>query len=260
MGIFQAIKNWVFGLGKPKPKPEEPQPVPEKEKEEEIDTTDTPYETPEPVKEEKPEKKTKKPKKKRAKKEVSQSKPVKEKLQKKLSKEKPSKRPTKTEILKKIESAPQITAIQETIGKNNRSEIKFIPSRNLSDKRTVYEQLLRNSSISVIDKNGNVDTALLDILIENRRKLQHRFTATIEIITDKSKGSMEIAGILAEDCDDIYNYINTGETYSSQELKERMQQAMVHFEQTYGSIGGMIIPPNEEKSTITGIDIKLTFA
>ena len=71
---------------------------------------------------------------------------------------------------------------------------------------------------------------------------------------------MSIDGILAEHLNGLYDYIQIGATYTSQELKNAMTEAQRYFEKQYGAIGGNIKPPMETKSTIQNISIKMTFA
>lgn len=153
-----------------------------------------------------------------------------------------------------------LTTVQNKLRKGITGETAFTPTNDMGQLRGVYNKLLKKSTISTQDKYGNEDEALIEVLIENRRKLQHRFTAEILIKTTKGEGRMSIDGILAEDISGIYNYIQIGGTYTSQEIKIAMNNAMAYFEKQYGSIGGSIQAPLETTSVITDIEVKMTFA
>lgn len=154
----------------------------------------------------------------------------------------------------------KISQLQDRLVEGTISETEFTPTDDLGMLNGIYNNLLQKSTISTVDRKGNLDQALIDVLIENRGKLQHRFTAEIIIYTTSGQGSMAIDGILAEHMSSIYDFIQVGATYTSEELKSAMNQALRFFEKQYGSIGGSINPPLETKSTVQDVQIKMTFA
>jgi len=160
----------------------------------------------------------------------------------------------------RFKGSGSITEAQKKLQGNRINQITFTPTNDLSTLKNTYQKLLQKSQISTTDKYGEEDQALIDILIENREKLQHRFSAEIIIITNGGKGSMYIDGILAEHLNSIYDHIQIGATYTSQELKEAMTETYKQLERQYGAIGGNINPPLEKKSTIQSIEINMTFA
>lgn len=161
---------------------------------------------------------------------------------------------------KQFERSGSIAEVQGKLQVGTISNTTFTPTADLSTIKTVYSKLLERSTIPTVDREGNPDQALIGILIENREKIQHRFTAEISITTEKGIGRMSIDGILAEHLNSIYDFIQIGATYTSQELKTAMQDAITYFEKQYGSIGGNINPPMETKSTVQDIQIRMTFA
>lgn len=161
---------------------------------------------------------------------------------------------------KRFSGSGSLANVQEQLTEGTINSIDFQPTTNLGELNQLYNKLLQRSTISTTDKDGNIDQALIDVLIENRNKLQHRFTAEIRIITDGGEGFMSIDGILAEHMGNIGEYIQVGGTYTSQELQVAMQNALTYFEKQYGSIGGNIRPPMNKKVTIQDLQIRMTFA
>ena len=115
-----------------------------------------------------------------------------------------------TNATKRFQQSGNIAQAQERLSGDRINEITFTPTNDLNSLRNTYENLLRKSRISTTDKYGNEDKALIDILIENREKLQHRFTAEITIHTNKGQATMSIDGILAEHLNGLYDYIQIG--------------------------------------------------
>lgn len=187
-----------------------------------------------------------------------------------VSQERPIKQQQKPTLPKKSEEVENariryegkgsLTKVQERLFPQTVGTIDFQPTSDMGILKGVYNKLIEKSTISPYDKNGNPDQALIDVLIENRNKLQHRFTAEIRIVTDGGEGYMSIDGILAEHLNGIYDFIQIGATYTSQELQEAMNQAQAYFEKQYGSIGGNIRPPMNKKVTVQDLQIRMTFA
>lgn len=165
-----------------------------------------------------------------------------------------------TQATKRYTQSGSLAKVQERLTEGTIGTIDFTPTSDMGVLKGVYNNLLKKSTISTTDRFGNEDNALIDILIENRNKLQHRFTAEIQIITDGGNGFMSVDGILAEHLNGIYDYLQIGGTYTSQELQTAMQNALSYFEKQFGSIGGNIRPPMNKKVTIQDIQIKMTFA
>lgn len=164
------------------------------------------------------------------------------------------------EIQKKSRGTRSISSITSTIQEGTTSSVKIniSPEMDIGD---TYNQLLRNGVINIRDKNGNIDESLVQIIIENRVKLQHRFSAEIIIeTTSGNKGMISIDGILAEQLHEIYQFIQVGATYTSQELKSAMDSALIHFQKQHGAIGGSKNPPPEKTTTIASMEAKVTFA
>lgn len=144
--------------------------------------------------------------------------------------------------------------------KEELNTIKFTPSSNLGETGNVYRELLKKSVISLKLQDGTIDNAMLDLIIQNRQKLRHRFSAVINITTEQGTGVLELDGVLAEEVKDIYKFINIGRTYTSNEMRTQMQEAMKYFNNTYGTIGGSLVLPGGGKTTVQSIDVQLTFA
>lgn len=103
------------------------------------------------------------------------------------------------------------------------------------------------------------DPDILDVLIDNRKQLQHRFEATFTIFYEKGiAGTMRTTGILIEHTNDIYRYITIGQEIDY--LTEALEAAQNHFEQNYGAIGGNIKVEVTKKIKITNIEIDVSYA
>lgn len=242
MGFWKKTWNWLTGKGF--------------KEEEEIDTTQQEQQTKELQEAEE----TSTPQE-----ETQQEEQIQKEEKQRFEPPKPQyKEPQKKEEVKtatkRFEQSGNIEKIQERLTEGVVSSVQFTPTKDLSSLRGVYNNLLRKSTISVYDKYGNEDQALLEVLVQNRNKLQHRFSGEIIIITNGTQGRMTIDGVLAEHLSDINDFIQEGMTYTSEELKKAMGEAMAYFEKQYGSIGGNIQAPPETKSTIQQIQVKLTFA
>lgn len=161
---------------------------------------------------------------------------------------------------KRYKESGNITNIQKQLKKGAIGTTEFKITNNLNELRSTYEELLSKSTITTRLRDGTTDKTLIDIIITNREKLQHRFSAEIIINTTNGTARMKIDGILAENLININNYLQEGRTYTSQELRTTMEEAQRYFEQEYGSIGGSIIVPPSNKLTITNIKTEMTFA
>lgn len=165
------------------------------------------------------------------------------------------------DIIKKISTFPRISEIEGDIGTPTLTEVTFRPTYNMNSINDVYSSLLSQAVISAKTKEGRVDTELVKILVENRQRIRHRFAGTVVITTKSGQvGKIEIDGILAEDLGDIRLFVEEGATYTSEELKVAMNNALSHFEQKFGAIGGAITTPAESKSTVLEIDTTISFA
>lgn len=157
-------------------------------------------------------------------------------------------------ISKRFKNAGSITKIQNKINTQGQiSSTIYNPTTTLNESSKIYEKLLKGKTI-------NIDSDMYDIILTNRYKLKHRFSAKIIIDTNKGEASLTIDGILPEETNDIYNFITPEQTYTSQELKNKMQEIKSHYEKNYGSIGGSIITPPDMKVTIKDVKIETTFA
>lgn len=161
--------------------------------------------------------------------------------------------------LKSMRKKPNIVDIQRQIGETKTSRVKFQISDNLNDYSNVYEDVLKDGMISV-EKNGKQDNELIQVLIENRRRLQHRFAVKIEIATDQGAAGIEIIGLLAEDASEIYNYVTPGQTYTSEELKTVLNQFKDKMTEKYGCIGGEAYAPASGKCIVRDMEATVSFA
>lgn len=165
-----------------------------------------------------------------------------------MAKKKPK---TVEEVAKNYEKTGSIKTIQERLKKGHLSTLKYNPQNK--DTRNVYKELMKGSTIEVDDE-------LINLIIENRTKFQHRFSAKIIIYTDKGDAELTIDGILPEQLYEINDYIEVGQTYTSQGLKTAMDEARKSLENRFGAIGGTSKAPGSGKVTVTGIEIEISFA
>lgn len=217
MGIFDKLTNFLAGKGwkdKEKPKEEErplEEIIDEDEKEEEKEgKSKTAIKLSKEIekKKKKEEKKTEKKKKKEEKTEETKETEKKEKKEEK-KKEKETKKEAKKEIkqkIKKIEAKPRKAEIITKIVSEGvtRTQPQDIPQIiGLSGLRNTYEQLL---------KPKLNDPEIMEVLIANRRQLQHRFTTEINIIDTEgaTAGTLKLIGILPEDLGFITEKIEIG--------------------------------------------------
>lgn len=155
--------------------------------------------------------------------------------------------------IKQIRSTGSITKVQENLRGGGIRTISFEPTQNLNGLRQKYEDLLQGGNVGI-------DQAMMEVIIENREKLVHRFSARITITTDQGRVTMDVDGILLENTNDIYQFIQKGQTYTSEELKRQMYSLRDHYEKQYGAIGGEPIIPPSKVYKIQDIDVQQSFA
>lgn len=152
-----------------------------------------------------------------------------------------AKHPSKAEIEKKIkpEGVNRITIEQQSFA-------------DIGQLKPKYEQIFtENAKLT--------DPDILNVLIENRQQLQHRFQAEFIIeLNGAYAGTLTVAGILMEHMGYIHNYLNIGQQLES-ELKTYLEQVLKGFESTFGAIGGNVVTV-KEFGTITDIKKDLTYA
>ena len=162
-------------------------------------------------------------------------------------------------VVKQIGSKGKISDVESKIRIDGNNDISFQPTTDLNQLNQVYNHLFTKNNISVIRSDGSIDTALLQVLIDNRQKLQHRFSAEILVMTDSSVGMIYIDGILAENLYVVSEYIEIGRTYTSEELKVAMNNLLNRCENDFGSVGGDVKAPMEKKSRVVDVQVKMNF-
>lgn len=161
----------------------------------------------------------------------------------------------KSEIEKavdKYEKKPMMKKAEEKLDteKVNIVQIPTIPS-DLSQVRPYYDRLLTENA-----KLG--DPEILDILVEQRGKLQHRFSIDIKVfLNGKDAGDLKVNGVLIEHSSIIHNVLRIGE--KTEYLQEQLNILASQFENEFGAIGTSV-SVRDQKGTITDIQVNVTFA
>lgn len=142
-----------------------------------------------------------------------------------------------------------ITNLTRQLNNNIVGQAPVPVSENLNVYRTTYEKLF---SEKVQDRE------LVQILIENRERLRHRFSINIIIMDDQgTAGNLQVSGVLPEEGNLIREYIKEGQ--ETQYLSSVLASALGAFKSQKGAIGGSF-NAYREKVTIKAIQIQSDFA
>lgn len=184
-----------------------------------------------------------------------------EEKQLRLLKEEPEEEPeeindVKQEIKKveeRIKRNPTVKSVVERInqeGVNNIKNIKF--DGNLGELKPIYQKIFtENAKLN--------DSDILDVLIENRDKLQHRFVIRIEVYSREGiAGTLVVNGILIEHAQEINDILRIGMEIDY--LREIFEQYLDYYKNNYGAISGDFEININKKFTISDIRIDASFA
>lgn len=151
--------------------------------------------------------------------------------------------PLKADVERKIDSA--------TV---NRVDMGTI-SQDIAQLRPSYERIFTDGA-----KLSDPD--ILNILIQNRQQLQHRFSAEFRIYgkIQGEIGVITVSGILFEHTSHIYNFLRIGQDVDKSTFGQLMDQAISSFETTFGAIGGSKENRLNHNDRITDIVASVTFA
>lgn len=153
-----------------------------------------------------------------------------------------SKFPKKSDVEKNIDNEQMVTG-----------EVKS-GTLNLNEFNQNYKDVFSQKVL----KDGVMDDALFNVLLQNRFQLKHRFQVHFQVYIDNVNSStLSIRGLLPEESQYIYSKINIGNNveYLSKVLRELESS----FESIYGSIGEGFTHPKKEKGKITDIKISYDF-
>lgn len=155
-------------------------------------------------------------------------------------------------IVKRVDKSRDYNLIVGKIKKDIVNKV-FIPPNleSIGRFRPIYERLFNeNAKLS--------DPEIMNILIENRSRLQHRFTGKVDVyLNSRFAGSLEIFGILAEQIDSIYQYLSIGQNIEY--LAETLDAIGSFFNNEFGCLRYSVNVINN-KGKITDINVISTFA
>lgn len=154
--------------------------------------------------------------------------------------------------VKEYNKKGQLKTYEDKLDKTTINKIEFEPTPELGQYRNTYKQLL-------MSKAKLDDPEILDILIENRNKLRHRFSATITIYTNTGEIAAEIAieGLLIEELSLLDTYFTEGQ--KTEYLSEDISAFTSDFETRYGLIGTQS-KVHKEKCVIGQKRVQIDFA
>lgn len=196
--------------------------------------------------------------------------PIQEPIQEAQQIEEPQKETQKTTIQKtrtiKEESDQEIEKFKQNLqGKPLKKDIEAKIDREQINKlniQTVMTDIgeLKPLYTKIFTDNAKLeDPDILNILIQNRKQLQHRFEATFKIYDKNGQvGELRTSGILIEHTNGLYKFVNEGQEIDY--LREALEAAQSYFEQNYGAIGGNVNVTTNKKIKVTGINIDVTYA
>lgn len=170
------------------------------------------------------------------------------------------------EMQNKIANLGEKNQVQSQLAKTAFSSKYFIPTSQVQELNKTYEDLFSDSMISLRLKNGEIDYALMNVLIKNRKSLQHRFTITFEILTDKGNATLTCFGLLPDDAHLINNKVVLGQKYqvnangTGYTLHQALQEAGEIFKGLAGCNKYTISTSSSGTQTVTDIKALVTFA
>lgn len=157
--------------------------------------------------------------------------------------------------VKETKARTNIKKIEEKIQKEERNET-IVPKGDILNK---YHKVYRDLFVTKIQAEGGLADDMLQVLIENRKKLRHRFVAEARIYGEQGHvGTITGVGILAEEMEKISSFVRKGEQwdYGQQQLKEFEKFLREH----YKSYGTKIQIVDTRKTRISKIEIRMSFA
>lgn len=155
-----------------------------------------------------------------------------------------------------FESMPKVKNYTNLINNKVLNRVQFQPTSDLNQLRPLYEKL--------ITTNGKLDDPeIMNILIENRNKLQHRFNAEFTLKGEKNGviAKIYVQGVMLEQSHAIYEYFSIGESVNTTTLGEKCSEFTSFMRENYGAIGGSSetkMPKKEDK--INDIIVEVDFA
>lgn len=153
--------------------------------------------------------------------------------------------------VQKYQEKPTIKSVETKLKPNIVNTINIPITQSLNEITPHYQKILtENAKLN--------DNDILNVLIEHREQLQHRFTITIWIELDqKQAGKLEIQGALIEHSNLVYEHINIGQKIEY--LTEILNNLGNEFQHRYNSIGATPTVAIE-KGEVTNITAEVSFA
>lgn len=153
---------------------------------------------------------------------------------------------------KKLAQMPSRSSVEKQINPDVVNQVNVAgKSFNMNELSNYYKD--------IYTKNAKLnDPDILNVLIENRGQLQHRFEAKFVFYDEKGyNAELKVSGILVEHTTLIYTLIPMDRQIDY--FSSLLADALTQFEEIYGAIGGSISKPVREKTRITEITRDVTF-
>lgn len=153
---------------------------------------------------------------------------------------------------RRAEVSGEIKDIQKRLNEyrgNHPRSIEFGLETTQDGTRDLYKQVFsKQTENNILRYDDGIDEDMVQVLIENRQKLRHRFTTTIIITMEDGEIASEIiyAGLPEEIKEEIINSkeITIGQDYGSQELQQALNVLGTRIADKYGTAGKTISVPH----------------